>query len=104
LSGHGSEEKNSQPLPVLEHRIIQPVAQCCTTELSRLRFLWKIVTKEILTKANLFISVSILQEVCTQCGPPGWGLGVGITTLPLKRKLLRSLLEIQPDFVEEAEA
>jgi hypothetical protein len=25
--GHGGEEKNSQPLPGLEHPIIQPVAQ-----------------------------------------------------------------------------
>jgi hypothetical protein len=31
------------------------------------------------------------------------GLGVGLTTLPCKkRKLLRSLQEFQPDFVEEA--
>jgi hypothetical protein len=36
-SGRGSEEKNSQPLPGLEHPIIQPVAQRCTTELSRLQ-------------------------------------------------------------------
>jgi hypothetical protein len=34
--GHGVEEKNSQPLPGQEHPIIQPVAQHCTTELSRL--------------------------------------------------------------------
>jgi hypothetical protein len=32
-SGHGGEEKNS--LPGLEPSIIQPVAQLCTTELSR---------------------------------------------------------------------
>jgi hypothetical protein len=32
-------------------------------------------------------------------------LGVGLKTLPFKkRKLLRSLQEIQPDFVEEAKA
>jgi hypothetical protein len=31
-------EKNSQPLPVLELPIIQPVAQGYTTELSRLEF------------------------------------------------------------------
>jgi hypothetical protein len=31
------------------------------------------------------------------------GLGVGLTTLPCKkRKSLRNLQEIQPDFVEEA--
>jgi hypothetical protein len=35
-SGRGGEEKNSQPLPELEPPIIQPVAQCYTTELSRL--------------------------------------------------------------------
>jgi hypothetical protein len=35
-SGRGGEEKNSQPQPALEHPIIQPVAQCYTTELSRL--------------------------------------------------------------------
>jgi hypothetical protein len=38
-SGHGGEEKNSQPLPGLEPPIIQPVAQRCTTELSLLFFL-----------------------------------------------------------------
>jgi hypothetical protein len=34
--GPGGEEKNSQPLPGLELPIIRPVAQCYTTELSRL--------------------------------------------------------------------
>jgi hypothetical protein len=36
LSGHGGEEKNSQPLPGLESLIIQPIAQRYnnTTELS----------------------------------------------------------------------
>jgi hypothetical protein len=33
-SERGGEEKNSQPLPRLEHSIIQPVAQRYTTELS----------------------------------------------------------------------
>jgi hypothetical protein len=33
-SGHSGEEKNSQPLLGLEPLIIQPIAQCCTTELS----------------------------------------------------------------------
>jgi hypothetical protein len=32
-SGRGREEKNFQSLPGLEPPIIQPVAQCCTTEL-----------------------------------------------------------------------
>jgi hypothetical protein len=36
-SGHGGEEKNSQPMPGLEPPIFQPVVQLCTTELSRLR-------------------------------------------------------------------
>jgi hypothetical protein len=34
-SGQGGEEKNSQPLLVLEHPIIQIVAQRYTTELFR---------------------------------------------------------------------
>jgi hypothetical protein len=34
-SGHGSEKKNSQPLPGLKPPIIQPVDQRYTTELSR---------------------------------------------------------------------
>jgi hypothetical protein len=36
LGGHGSEEKNSQPLSGTEPPIIQPVAQRYTAELSRL--------------------------------------------------------------------
>jgi hypothetical protein len=32
----GDEEKNSQLLPGLEPPFIRPVAQCCTTELTRL--------------------------------------------------------------------
>jgi hypothetical protein len=35
-SGHGSEEKNSHPLPGLEPPIIQPVAHRYTSDLSRL--------------------------------------------------------------------
>jgi hypothetical protein len=35
-SGRGGEEKDSQPLPGLEPPIVQPVAQRCATELSRL--------------------------------------------------------------------
>jgi hypothetical protein len=35
-SGHGDEEKNSEPLPGLESPIIQPIAQRYTTELFRL--------------------------------------------------------------------
>jgi hypothetical protein len=33
-SGHGGEEKNSQPLPGLEPLIIQPISQNYNTELS----------------------------------------------------------------------
>jgi hypothetical protein len=39
LSGHGGEEKNSQPLPGLESPIIQSVARRNTTELSLKAFL-----------------------------------------------------------------
>jgi hypothetical protein len=35
-SGRGGEEKNSQPPPGIESSIIQPVAQCYTTELIRI--------------------------------------------------------------------
>jgi hypothetical protein len=37
-SGRGGEEKHFQPLPGLEHLIIQPVAQHDTTEISRLLY------------------------------------------------------------------
>jgi hypothetical protein len=40
LSGRGGEEKNSQPLLQVETLINQPVAQRCTTELSRLLCLY----------------------------------------------------------------
>jgi hypothetical protein len=36
-SGHGDEEKNSQPLPGLEPPIIQPIAQHCANEQSLLQ-------------------------------------------------------------------
>jgi hypothetical protein len=45
-----------------------------------------------------------LKDINTEAGPPGWGLGVKLTTLPCKKKLLRSLQEIQPDLMEEAKA
>jgi hypothetical protein len=35
-SGRGGGEKNSQPVLGLETPIIQPVVQCCTTELPKL--------------------------------------------------------------------
>jgi len=34
-SGRGGEEKNSQPVPAIEHSIIQIVAQRYTTEVSQ---------------------------------------------------------------------
>jgi hypothetical protein len=41
LSGRGGEENNSQSLPGVEPAIIQTIAQCYTTELSRLLlFFW----------------------------------------------------------------
>jgi hypothetical protein len=44
-SGHGGEEKNSQPLPGLEPPIIQSVAQRYTTELSLFLILDRILGK-----------------------------------------------------------
>jgi hypothetical protein len=44
-------------------------------------------------------------DINTEAWSSGMGVGRGATTLPCKkRKLLRSLQEIQPDFVEEAMA
>jgi hypothetical protein len=43
-SERGGEEKNPQPLPGIEPPTIQPVAQRCTTELSR-PLVYKIVSK-----------------------------------------------------------
>jgi hypothetical protein len=40
-SGHSGEEKNFQLLPELEPLIIQPIAQCYTTELSWLLMLYQ---------------------------------------------------------------
>jgi hypothetical protein len=56
LSGRGGEEKNSQPLPGLKPPIIQPIAQCYTTELSLLLRL-----KHTLFYLGLFLS-SILTK------------------------------------------
>jgi hypothetical protein len=42
-SGHSGEEKNSRPLSELEPPIIDPIAQCYTTELpSQIPFLYKV--------------------------------------------------------------
>jgi hypothetical protein len=49
-SGHGGEEKNSQPLSGIELPIIQPVAQRYTTELSRLLFILNTTEFGIKTK------------------------------------------------------
>jgi hypothetical protein len=54
-SGHGGEEKNSKPLPGLEPPIIQPVAQCYTTEL----FWYLTVTCIGRNNLMLFVTMSI---------------------------------------------
>jgi hypothetical protein len=46
-----------------------------------------------------------LGEINTEVWSSAMGVGRGANNLPCKkRKLLRSLQEIQPDFVEEAKA
>jgi hypothetical protein len=49
-SGHGGEEKNSQPLPGLEHPFIQPVALCRTAELSQLHHMRGMILNDELGK------------------------------------------------------
>jgi hypothetical protein len=57
------------------------------------------------TTTTTIISIIIIYIIFLYSGPPGWGLSVGLTTLPSKkRKLLRSFQKIQPDFEEEAKA
>jgi hypothetical protein len=51
-SGCGGEEKNSQPLPGLEPPIIQPVAQRCTTELSRVLMMMMMVKMNMIILAR----------------------------------------------------
>jgi hypothetical protein len=45
-----------------------------------------------------------LGDINTETWSSGMGLGVGLQPYPVKRKLLRSLQEIQPDFVDETKA
>jgi hypothetical protein len=54
-SGHGGEEKNSQPLLGLEPLIIQPVTQHYTTELSWLPLKYITLIK-FLTLFSLYIN------------------------------------------------
>jgi len=46
----GGEEKNSQPLPGLEHPFIQPVALCRTAELSQLHHMRGMILNDELGK------------------------------------------------------
>jgi hypothetical protein len=61
-SGHGGEEKNSQPLSELKPPIIQPVAQRYTTELTRL-----IITLYYDTKNNYSISLHFILKAASIC-------------------------------------
>jgi hypothetical protein len=56
-SGRSGEGQNPQPLPGLEHPIIQPVAQFYATELSWLQFLPK-----VLVVVFLSLSLSLIQH------------------------------------------
>jgi hypothetical protein len=59
-SRRGGEEKNSQPLPGFEPQIIQPVAQRCTTKLSRVLLLVEVQDKSqnLLTGKKSFENVA----------------------------------------------
>jgi hypothetical protein len=64
----GGEEKNSQPLSGLEPLIVQPVAQRCTAELTRLP---RITGTKPLIRFSRFISLliqfikSLMEEIKT---------------------------------------
>jgi hypothetical protein len=53
-SGHGGEQKNSQPLPGLKPPIIQPVAQRYTTGLYRLL---------VNTLNNISLKTDVLEDI-----------------------------------------
>jgi hypothetical protein len=68
-SGRGGEKKNFQPLPGLEPSIIQQVAQCYTTELSRLLKLQEtgenfILRRFIICTLNLMVKVKVNFPLC----------------------------------------
>jgi hypothetical protein len=60
-SGRGDEQKNFQPLPGLEHPIIQPVAQRYTTELS-----WFFCDSVLLSFETHWLSVHLIVETSVQ--------------------------------------
>jgi hypothetical protein len=75
-SGCGGEVKNSQPLLGLKHLIIQPIAQCYTTEL--FQFHW-----DIFFKVFMYI---IGIELIT-CAKLGIAQGIGTKYMQMKVKL-----------------
>jgi hypothetical protein len=68
----GGEEKNSQPLPGLEYPIIQPVAQCYTSEVSRLLCMLHAppLSYSLLDHPNnTWWSVQVMKLLITQSSP-----------------------------------
>jgi hypothetical protein len=53
---------------------------------------------------NKWVATLPLGDINTEVWSSGMGWGVGLQPYPVKRKLLRILQEIQPDFVKEAKA
>jgi hypothetical protein len=93
-SGHGSKEKNSQPLLELEPLIIQPVAQCYTTDYSG--------SLEKGGRTQYFCNwiCSCLQMTkCLLCWVPLKEL-VSITFLPEDRRRFSSQNVVFPLFTE----
>jgi hypothetical protein len=84
-SGRNGDEKNSQPLPELEPSIIQPVAQCCTTELSQICLRCKPSVKSLCLPFSPIFYIKLLSDkissICAMNDTNSFILKDGITSM-----------------------